>query len=213
MGRKSKFSTLMQASLCAWLKKGCSYKDACAMEGISYEPFRTRQSEKSVFSVALKKAEAECKAARIATVLKASEKSWQAAAWRPERRCPDEYGRTPLDAFLEPAKNVCRWWKKASPEKKRILADMIVSNVVVDGDKVASVTLTPQFEEWAKRKKTDDGRLWAAQLELLRSYHREHGNLGNRYIEIIHEFVPDYAPRTDAQLAKRRAIAPVLILT
>jgi hypothetical protein len=84
----------MCAALCTWLKKGCSYKDACAMEGISYETFRTWQSEKSVFSVALKKAEAECKAARIATVLKASEKSWQAAAWWLERRCPDEYGRT-----------------------------------------------------------------------------------------------------------------------
>ena len=63
------------------------------MEGITYETFRTWENEKSVFSVALKKAEAECKAARIATVLKASEKSWQAAAWWLERRCPDEYGR------------------------------------------------------------------------------------------------------------------------
>ena len=85
----------MQASLCAWLKKGCSYKDACAMEGISYETFRTWQTEKPVFSVALKKAEAECKVARIQTILKASEKSWQAAAWWLERRCPDEYGRMP----------------------------------------------------------------------------------------------------------------------
>jgi hypothetical protein len=92
-GRKSKYSPQMSAALCQWLKKGCSYKDACAMEGISYETFRTWEKEKSVFSVALKKAEAECKAARIATVLKASEKSWQAAAWWLERRCPEEYGR------------------------------------------------------------------------------------------------------------------------
>lgn len=63
-----------------------------------------------------------------------------------------------LDAFLELSKNASRYWKKALDDKKRILADMIVSNVMVDGDKVASVTLTPQFEEWSKRKKTDDGR-------------------------------------------------------
>ena len=63
------------------------------MEGISYETFRTWQTEKSVFSVAIKKAEAECKVARIQTILKASKKSWQAAAWWLERRCPDEYGR------------------------------------------------------------------------------------------------------------------------
>lgn len=63
-----------------------------------------------------------------------------------------------LDAFLELAKNGSRYWTKAKPEKKRILADMIVSNVIVDGDKVASVTLTPQFEAWAKRGKNLDGR-------------------------------------------------------
>ncbi len=63
-----------------------------------------------------------------------------------------------LDAFLELSKNASGYWKDASPEKKRILADLIVSNVVVDGNKVASVTLTPQFEEWSKREKTDDGR-------------------------------------------------------
>ena len=92
-GRKSKYNSQMCADLCKWLSKGCSFKDACAMEGISYETFRTWQTEKSVFSVAIKKAEAECKAARIATILKAAEKSWQAAAWWLERRCPEEYGR------------------------------------------------------------------------------------------------------------------------
>ncbi len=63
-----------------------------------------------------------------------------------------------LDAFLELAKNASVWWKKASPEKKRKLADLIVSNVVVDADGTATVSLTPDFEEWSKRGKTDDGR-------------------------------------------------------
>lgn len=92
-GRKSKYSPQIQAALYKWLRKGCSFKDACAMEGISYETFRTWENEKPAFSVAIKKAEAECKVARIQTVLKASDKSWQAAAWWLERRCPDEYGR------------------------------------------------------------------------------------------------------------------------
>jgi len=87
----------MQTALCQWLKKGCSFKDACAMEGISYETFRRWQEEKSVFCVAIKKAEAECKVARIQTVLKASDKSWQAAAWWLERRYGDEYGRIPKE--------------------------------------------------------------------------------------------------------------------
>lgn len=58
-----------------------------------------------------------------------------------------------------------------------------------------------------------DGRQWAAQLELLRSYHREHANLGRRYIEVIREFMPSYTPRTDEQLAKLRASSSTLILT
>jgi hypothetical protein len=95
IGRKTKFSPQMQAALCKWLRNGCSFKDACSMEGISYETFRKWQSEKSVFSVAIKRAEAECKVARIQTVLKASDKSWQAAAWWLERRYGDEYGRNP----------------------------------------------------------------------------------------------------------------------
>lgn len=30
--RKSKFNPQIQVALCRWLKKGCSYKDTCAME-------------------------------------------------------------------------------------------------------------------------------------------------------------------------------------
>ena len=109
------------------------------MEEISYETFRTWQSEKSVFSVAIKKAEAECKVARIQTILNASDKSWQAAAWWLERRYGDEYGRIPkeepanvisyeeLDAWgrEEDAKRcktieeVHAEWDKLSDEEKR----------------------------------------------------------------------------------------------
>lgn len=45
------------------------------------------------------------------------------------------------------------------------------------------------------------GGRWAAELERLRSYHREHGNLGKRYTDVIHEFVPKYIPRTEKELA------------
>lgn len=114
MGRKSKYSPQMQAALCRWLRKGCSYKDACAMEGISYETYRTWQTEKPAFSVAIKKAEAECKADRIATVLKASEKSWQAAAWWLERRCPEEYGR---NAKEEKPQNVVSYEELETPDE------------------------------------------------------------------------------------------------
>lgn len=39
------------------------------------------------------------------------------------------------------------------------------------------------------------GGAWSAQLARLREYHREHGNLGKRYVEVIQTFNPKYAPK------------------
>ena len=57
------------------------------------------------------------------------------------------------------------------------------------------------------------GRQWAAQLERLREYHREHGSLGKRYIEVIRAFNPNYAPHTDDQLAVLSRSLPTLAIT
>lgn len=57
------------------------------------------------------------------------------------------------------------------------------------------------------------GGAWAGQLELLRQYHREHGHVGKRYVEIIREFNPHYAPRTAAQLAHLSRNIPALTTT
>lgn len=50
-----------------------------------------------------------------------------------------------LDAFLELSKNASRWWKKASDEKKRRMGELLISNVVIKGNKVASVSLEEPF--------------------------------------------------------------------
>ena len=63
-----------------------------------------------------------------------------------------------LDAFLELSKNASGWWKKASPEQKRGMAELLLSNVMIEGNEVASVSLAEPFATWAKREKTDDGR-------------------------------------------------------
>ena len=57
------------------------------------------------------------------------------------------------------------------------------------------------------------GRHWAAQLERLREYHREHGSLGKRYIEVIRAFNPNYTPHTDDQLAVLSRSIPTLAIT
>jgi hypothetical protein len=50
----------------------------------------------------------------------------------------------------------------------------------------------------------------ACELERLRKYHREHGNLGKRYVEVILHFNPEYAPPTESLLAKlSRTMTPL----
>jgi hypothetical protein len=63
-----------------------------------------------------------------------------------------------LDAFLELAKNAAHYWKIASPEKKRLMADLLLSNVIVNTDGTALVSLAEPFASWSKAVKTDDGR-------------------------------------------------------
>ncbi len=58
-----------------------------------------------------------------------------------------------LDAFLELASNGSNWWKKATDEQKRQIADLVVSNVVINGDNVASVSLAEPFNSWSLEKK------------------------------------------------------------
>lgn len=64
------------------------------------------------------------------------------------------------EAFLKLAKDGYLLWKKADENKKRDLGDLLVLNVIVEGGKVALVTLNEPFEGWSKdlkEKKIDDG--------------------------------------------------------
>ena len=63
-----------------------------------------------------------------------------------------------LDAFLELARNASNWWNKANHEQKRKMADILVSNVYIEGNIVASVSLNEPFDTWSTRGKDDDGR-------------------------------------------------------
>ena len=90
-GRPSKYTPEMRDSILKWIRTGNTYTDACRIEGIGYDAFLEWQKKYPDFAEALEKADAECKAARVATVLAASKKSWQAAAWYLERRYKDEY--------------------------------------------------------------------------------------------------------------------------
>ncbi len=57
------------------------------------------------------------------------------------------------------------------------------------------------------------GRVLAAQLERLRLYHREHGQIGNRYMQIIRAFNPAYTPPSEQELASLCGSIPVLAIS
>lgn len=89
----SKYSPELTQEICKWLRAGNNQKDSALLAGITEKSFYQWMQEKpaSEFSEPIKKAEQECKARNIAIILKAAEKSWQAAAWYLERRYHDEF--------------------------------------------------------------------------------------------------------------------------
>lgn len=87
--------------VCVKLKKrGLNDKDIAAYLGVRRETFsqwvnHPRTENQTNLSNALKKAEADAKAAMLTAIQKASmePKTWQAAAWWLERKYPEEFAR------------------------------------------------------------------------------------------------------------------------
>ncbi len=98
MGRKSKFTPETEQKLVQAIQMGATYELAAQYGGISYETFRVWLSEKPAFSEAIKEAEGRAVVGWLAKIEKAAnDGSWQAAAWKLERRYPATYGRTVQD--------------------------------------------------------------------------------------------------------------------
>jgi transposase-like protein len=103
MARPTKFTEETRAAILAQISKGAAYELACAAARVSYQTFRNwmergenaKRGEFLEFFEAVKEAEAEAAAGWLDEIDKAAEKgSWQAAAWKLERRYPHLYGRT-----------------------------------------------------------------------------------------------------------------------
>ena len=81
-------------------KRGLNNKDIAAYLGVRRETFsqwvnHPRTENQTNLSNALKKAEADAKAAMLTAIQKAAmePKTWQAAAWWLERKYPEEFAR------------------------------------------------------------------------------------------------------------------------
>lgn len=115
-----------------------------------------------------------------------------------------------VEVFLNTLKTASEDYELMDHTHKDVIARMLLLNMIVEEGKVSSVTLNPPFNEMIKHPLILDGGQWACELERLRGYHREHGYIGRKYVEIIHEFNPSYAPRTPLELARLSRSFPSL---
>ena len=94
MGRTTKMTGDVEIKLMQAIKLGATHSMACAYAGISLTTFYAWKSKNTQFSDAVKEAEATGAITWLAKIEKAaSDGSWQAAAWKLERRYPNDYGR------------------------------------------------------------------------------------------------------------------------
>ena len=101
-GRPSKLNEDTKGRLLQAIRLGCTYDKACSFAGISYQTLRNwiKRGEQATkgqyfdFVDELKKAEASAVVGWLAHIEKAAkEGTWQAAAWKLERRYPREWGK------------------------------------------------------------------------------------------------------------------------
>jgi transposase len=94
-GRKTKYTPETVNKIVQALKMGATHELACNYAGIGVSTFHDWMSAKPEFSEAVKEAEGAAAVGWLAKIEKAAnEGTWQAAAWKLERRYPREYGRT-----------------------------------------------------------------------------------------------------------------------
>ncbi len=95
MSRRSKLTPDVQQRICDAIGIGATYEHAAAYGGVAYQTFVRWRDSNSAFCEALKAAEARAVVGWLAKIEKAaSDGTWQAAAWKLERRYPHDYGRT-----------------------------------------------------------------------------------------------------------------------
>lgn len=93
-GRKTKYTQDTIDRLTQAIELGASRTMACQFASISFQTFSVWMNDKPEFSDAIKKAEATGALKWLARIEQAaSDGSWQAAAWKLERRFPEEFGR------------------------------------------------------------------------------------------------------------------------
>lgn len=94
MARPTKYTPETVQKITQAIELGATYELACNYAGISYETFRKWMDAKVAFYEAVKTAEGKGATKWLAKIEAAANEHWQAAAWKLERRYPNDYGKT-----------------------------------------------------------------------------------------------------------------------
>ena len=95
MPARPKLTPDVQKRICDAIAIGATYDLAAKYGGVTYETLNQWRKTKPQFSEAVKEAEGRAAVGWLAKIEQAANQGhWQAAAWKLERRYPQEYGRT-----------------------------------------------------------------------------------------------------------------------
>lgn len=98
MARRSKYTPETEKRITDAIRLGATYNLACQYAGISEDTFARWRDKYTDFADAIKEAEGAGAIGWLAKIERAAnEGTWQAAAWKLERRYPDLYGRQVID--------------------------------------------------------------------------------------------------------------------
>lgn len=94
MGRPTQRTPENAKKIMDALRMGATYELACGYAGISKDTFDRWRDSDAAFAAQVKEAEGAAAVGWLAKIEKAAnEGTWQAAAWKLERRYPESYGR------------------------------------------------------------------------------------------------------------------------
>lgn len=94
MARPTKYTPETVKKITDAIKLGATYELACNYAGISYDSFKKWRNDKPAFAEAVQLAEGEAAVKWLAKIEASAADHWQAAAWKLERRYPQDYGKT-----------------------------------------------------------------------------------------------------------------------
>ena len=141
MARKSKYTPEVIEKLTQALAMGATYELACGYAGIAPSTFYDWIEKKPEFSETVKGAEGKAAVGWLAKIEKAANNgAWQAAAWKLERRYPEQYGRTVTDHHIkdrELEQAADRLVAKTGRDRAAILAELRERTAAIDRERKA----------------------------------------------------------------------------